>query len=92
LKKEFRAKEQEYETKIAVQQQKIELLEIKVKESEERETQQRNMYEKMFTALEQGNNPMESHINNSSSRTKKPEELFNSTSMSFGKEIEQMQK
>lgn len=37
LKKDFRAKEQEYETKLAVQQQKIELLEIKVKEAEERE-------------------------------------------------------
>lgn len=50
------------------------------------------MYEKMFTALEQGSQPMDAMINNSSSRTKKPEEIFNSTSMSFGKEIEQMQK
>lgn len=51
------------------------------------------MYEKMFNALEQGNT-QDSHgnYNNNSSRKKKTEEIFNSTSMSFGKEIEHMQK
>ena len=38
------------------------------------------MYEKMFSALETGEN------------SSRPEEKFNSTQMSFGKEIEQIQK
>lgn len=73
--------------------QKIEILEIQVKETKEREIEQKQMYEKMFSALEQGNdtNTLRS-ANNSASRTKRPEELFNSTSISFGKEIENMQK
>lgn len=87
-KKEARAKEQEYEKKIALQEQQIELLTIQVKETEQREAQQRSMYDKMFVALETGNGD----LTNSAGRGKKPEEMFNSTQMSFGKEIEQMQK
>ena len=50
------------------------------------------MYEKMFTALESGQQLETINANNVSGSRKKPEELFNSTSMSFGKEIEHMQK
>ena len=48
------------------------------------------MYEKMFSALENGQQL--DTINVASASRKKPEELFNSTSMSFGKEIEHMHK
>jgi hypothetical protein len=48
------------------------------------------MYEKMFSALDNGN--LSDIKNNSASRGKKPEELFNSTSISFGKEIENIHK
>ena len=40
-----------------MQQQKIELLELQVKETEQREAQQRAMYDKMFNALEKGESP-----------------------------------
>ena len=42
------------------------------------------MYEKMFSALDCGDKK--------AGGGKKQEEMFNSTQMSFGKEIEQMQK
>lgn len=54
VKKEYRAKEQDYEKKIAVMKQQIELLNMQVKETEAREEQQRNMYERMFQALDLG--------------------------------------
>ena len=92
IKREFRQKENEYEKKIALQEQKIELLEMKLAETEQREKQQNNLYEKMFQALEhQGDGPT-SDISVNRKFNKKPEELFNSTQMSFGKEIENMQK
>lgn len=90
LQKEFRQKEQDYLTQIALKDQKIELLKIQIKETEEREQQQKTLYEKMFSALEQGNTNEIKTL--SATRGKKPEEFFNSTTMSFGKEIENMQK
>lgn len=48
------------------------------------------MYEKMFQALEPGSGGEASGL--ASRGGKKTEEVFNSTQMSFGKEIEQMQK
>lgn len=56
VKKEYRAKEQEYEKKIAVQQQEIELLQMQIKDYEQRGAQQRSMYDKMFNALETNEN------------------------------------
>ena len=45
------------------------------------------MYEKMFSALEGGE-----CLNGTAQGGKKKEETFNSTNVSFGKEIQQMQK
>ena len=49
------------------------------------------MYEKMFNALEDGNSlETIAAINDKPIRAKKGDDMFNSTSMSFGKEIEYM--
>lgn len=48
LRKEMRAREQEYQKKVAVMEQKIELLNIQLKETEEREFNQKKMYDRMF--------------------------------------------
>lgn len=41
IRREFRSKEQEYEKKIALMKQEIELLNLQVRETEQREQQQR---------------------------------------------------
>lgn len=111
VKKEYRAKEQEYEKKIALMKQEIELLQLQVKETESREDQQRKMYERMFQALDvgvgAGTSASEADVSRGietqgsaapggtardGAKRGATEDVFNSTQMSFGKEIEQIQK
>ena len=47
-----RSKEQEHVKKIALYEQKIELLEIQLRDAEEREANQRKLYDRMFQALD----------------------------------------
>jgi hypothetical protein len=44
----MRIKEQEFLKKTALYEQKIELLEMRIKDAEERETNQKKLYERMF--------------------------------------------
>lgn len=59
LQKDMRFKEQEYIKKIAIQEQKIEILELKLKDADERDANQRKLYERMFQALE--SSPLKPH-------------------------------
>ena len=59
----MRIKEQEYVKKSALQEQKIELLEIQLKETEEREANQKKLYDRMFQALDDANNNMNQSSN-----------------------------
>jgi hypothetical protein len=54
LRKEMRAREQEHQKKVAVMEQRVELLTIQLREAEEREGNQKKMYDRMFQALEEG--------------------------------------
>ena len=67
---------------------------MQIKDYEQRGAQQRSMYDKMFNALETNENETGKYTINlkSGAHSKKPEEQFNSTQMSFGKEIEEMHK
>ena len=51
----MRFKEQEYVKKFAIQEQKISLLEMQLREAEEREENQKKMYDRMFKAIEDSN-------------------------------------
>ena len=53
MEKEFRKKESNYKKQEAVMQQKIELMTMQMQEMEERETNQKQMYDKLFTALDE---------------------------------------
>jgi hypothetical protein len=44
----MRIKEQDFFKKLALQDQKIELLEIQLREAEEREQNQKKLYDRMF--------------------------------------------
>lgn len=48
----MRLKDQDYNKKVALMQQKIELLELQLRDAEERETSQKKMYDRMFQALD----------------------------------------
>ena len=48
----MRQKDQDYSTKVALYEQKIHLLEMQLREAEEREHNQKKLYDKMFEALD----------------------------------------
>lgn len=50
-------REQDHVKKIALYEQKIELLEIQLKDAEEREANQKKLYDRMFQALEEPQSP-----------------------------------
>lgn len=81
---QIRSKEQDFNTKFALYEQRIQLLEMQLKEAEEREENQRKMYDKMFKAIEDSNG------GSLSSRNK---EQFNQSQQSLGgKEVDFMHK
>lgn len=51
----MRSKDQEFSKKEALYEQRIELLEIQLREAEEREVSQKKMYDRMFQALDESN-------------------------------------
>lgn len=78
----MRIKESDYQKKIALYEQKLELLEVQLKEAEERELNQKKMYDRMFQAIEES----------SGNQSKRQEELFNASHSSISKELENMNK
>ena len=78
----MRLKESEFTNKIAVYEQRIQLLESHLKETEEREANQKIMYDRMFKAIEESNGYP----------SKRNDELLNSSQHSLSKEVEDMHK
>ena len=63
MEKEGRRKEAQFKKEEAVLRQRIELLELQLKEMEEREGDQKRMYDRLFKALdEQGAQGSNGHV------------------------------
>jgi hypothetical protein len=62
-------------------------LEEQLRESEEREAVTRQMYDKMFSAFD-SNDPNWNLTGSSAKQNNRREETFNSTHISFGREME----
>ena len=97
--KSFRRKEATLKKSEAVLQQRIQLLEMQLQETEEREANQRQMYDKLFEALDEGSKsgletPTQSMRRDSTSlHHSSSKELGSTTGSLFGaKAVENMQK